>query len=67
MKAYNINLIYPNQMKIKSFNFLANKVLHNRCFTVKVKKKTNGIISLKIKIYKYVLLVVVALSLKTAK
>ncbi len=67
MKAYNINLIYPNQMKIKSFNCLANKVLHNRCFTVKVKKKTNEIIYLKIKIYKYLLLVVVALSLKTAK
>ncbi len=37
-------------MKIKPFYFLANKVLRNR-FTFKIKKKTNGIIPLKIKIY----------------
>ncbi len=38
-------------LKIKPLYFLANKVLHNRGFLLKLKKKTNVIIPLKIKIY----------------
>ncbi len=38
MKALNINLIYPNQMKIKLL-FLVNKVLHNRGLLLKLKRK----------------------------
>ncbi len=37
------NLIYPNQMKIKPFYFLANKVLHNRGLLLKLKGKQMGL------------------------
>ncbi len=43
--------MYPNQMKIKPFLFFGKQSAAQQRFTVKIKKKTNGIIHLKIKIY----------------
>ncbi len=31
--------MYPNQMKMKPFYFLANKVVHNRGLLLKLKRK----------------------------